>query len=574
MCYLIRLENDDGGQVYHIIKKNFRVDTAPEIPFDSEVSRTDAVAVETPTRAGAGFIFNEREDEEHISDNNVEPSVGGSRFTRDDIVHYRNQGIEVDDDNEPAPENAEPPAPTDFLAPTFRRPLFCVRKMEDIPDKAGKWNSYSCDKIAKMSEVDLFRMAFPEEFIFDVIIPATNERLCKPTTLREFYVWLGCHFYMACHPAVSNREMWWAKEDPDMFSGAPFWLEDYMTKTRFLEMSKALQFTNLPPPTSFTDRFHDVHQMINAFNDHYASEYNPSWINCLDELMSSWMNQFCPGFMFGPRKPHPFGNEYHTIADGDGGKPVMWRVKLQEGKDRPKKEDKPWAFPSPFEPRFSKTSVLMLEMTKPIHATGRVVTMDSGFCVTEGILALHEFGVFGQALIKKRGRYWPKGVPGDRIEAHFEGKELGYTETLVQLIDGQRFMVRCMRDTEWVTKIMTTFGMLTEVEDHTTWRKVDGEWRSFKYTEPFSRHNRSKHWVDDVNNRRHDPVGLEEVWRTKWWPFCQFCFLCSVAEVNAVNSQARARRCATMPQLDFRTRLAKGLLNNRLNDYGVHYFHR
>ena len=105
-----------------------------------------------------------------------------------------------------------------------------------------------------------------------------------------------------------------------------------------------------------------------------------------------------------PRKPHPFGNEYHTIADGDKGYPIMWRMKLQEGKDRPKKADGTWAFPSPFE-GYSKTAKLMLEMTEPIHGTGKVVSMDSGFCVSAGILAMHSVGVFGEALVKKRGKY-------------------------------------------------------------------------------------------------------------------------------------------------------------------------
>ena len=36
--------------------------------------------------------------------------------------------------------------------------------------------------------------------------------------------------------------------------------------------------------------------------------------------------------------------------------------------------------------------------------TGKIVTMDSaGFCVTAGILAMHDHGVFGKAFIKKRG---------------------------------------------------------------------------------------------------------------------------------------------------------------------------
>ena len=49
------------------------------------------------------------------------------------------------------------------------------------------------------------------------------------------------------------------------------------------------------------------------------------------------------------------------------------------------------------------TAKLMLEMTKLLHTTGKIVTMDSGFYVTAGILAMHDHGVFGQALIKKRG---------------------------------------------------------------------------------------------------------------------------------------------------------------------------
>jgi hypothetical protein len=96
----------------------------------------------------------------------------------------------------------------------------------------------------------------------------------------------------------------------------------------------------------------------------------------------------------------------------------------------------------------------------------------------------------------------------------------------VQEIDGVRFLVHCCRDSKYVLKIMSTHGMLDEIQDHKTWRKMeDGRWRSFNYTEPFSRYSKAKHWVDDHNNRRHDPIGLEEVWGTKWWPMRQFTFL-------------------------------------------------
>jgi hypothetical protein len=43
----------------------------------------------------------------------------------------------------------------------------------------------------------------------------------------------------------------------------------------------------------------------------------------------------------------------------------------------------------------------MLEMTEPIYGTGKIVPMDSGFCVSAGILVLHDKGVYDQVLIKK-----------------------------------------------------------------------------------------------------------------------------------------------------------------------------
>ena len=271
--------------------------------------------------------------------------------------------------------------------------------------------------------------------------------------------------------------------------------------------------------------------------------------------------------MFVPRKPHPFGNEYHTIADGDQGKAIMWRVKIQEGKDRPMNGNTP-CYPSQFE-MYSTTAKLMLDMTKPLHTTGKIVTMDSGFCVTAGILAMHDHGVFGQALIKKRGRYWPVHVPGDDFDAHFATMEIGNVNTLKQVIEGKSFLVHCQKDDGYVTKIMTTHGTLREIDNHRTRRVVNGEVKSFRYVEPISRHNLAKHFVDDVNNRRHDPIGLDQGWPTKRWDHRQFAFFLSVAEVNAVNSQARARRNAAVPTLEFRKKLARQMMENRLNSDGI-----
>ncbi len=552
-CYFVNVDGFDC--VLHIVAKKFRVDVAPENIFDDE--RCEDEDAPAPVDADASQI---RRMQHNVVPNVMARATASS--LREEIDELRRRGIEVDDDNEPVVENAWAQPSTSSTGQWIIPTICCRRAESKISNAEGKWKKFSWKEVGEMGEFDLFRMTFPEEFVVEVIIPSTNKHLDKPLSLQEWYVWLGCQFFMACFEGIENREDWWSMKPITPRHGAPFRLNDHMQKSRFLDICAATTFTDKQPP-AFKDPFYDVRQMLEAFNKHYEDHYIPSWLNCLDESMSSWLNQYCPGFMFVPRKPHPSGNEYHSIADGDQGKPVMWRIKLQEGKDRPVDDNNKPRFPTKFESH-TKTSALMLYMTEPIHNTGKIVTMDSGFCVAAGILALHDFGVFGQSLIKKRGQYWPKHVPGQEIDDHMKDKPLGHAETYKQFIDGKEFMIHCQKDDTYVTKIMSTHGLVTAVEDHTTYRFIDGEWKTFHYAKPMSHHSRSKHWVDDVNNRRHDRIGLEYVWATKWWPMRQFTFICSVAEVNAVNSRARARNNTADPQLTFRRNLAWDMLENKI----------
>lgn len=78
--------------------------------------------------------------------------------------------------------------------------------------------------------------------------------------------------------------------------------------------------------------------------------------------------------------------------------------------------------------------------------------------------------MFRQLLIKKCGQYWPKNVPGDTIDTYFVEKELGETMTFKQQIDGIDFLVHCTKDSNYVTKIMSSHGMLDEIQNHQTGR--------------------------------------------------------------------------------------------------------
>ena len=187
----------------------------------------------------------------------------------------------------------------------------------------------------------MFRMCFPDNYIWEVVVPMTNRYIDGPNmTLQDFYVWMGCHFFMEGFEGIEKNKMWWLEKTIDMFEGAPFSLSEYMSGRRFQNIGTSIRYTKIESP-AFLDRFHDVRQMIEYFNDHYEGEYVPSWLNCLDESMNSFLDKFFPGFMCVPRKPHPFGNKYHSIDDGAPekgleGKPIMWRVKIKEGKIIPR----------------------------------------------------------------------------------------------------------------------------------------------------------------------------------------------------------------------------------------------
>ncbi len=102
------------------------------------------------------------------------------------------------------------------------------------------------------------------------------------------------------------------------------------------------------------------------------------------------------------------------------------------------------------------------------------------------------------------------------IDKYFANKEIGYCETLEQVVDEVKFFIHCQKEDKNVTKTMLCHGVLMDFEDHETQPEAvteDGTRRTinFKYPKPISRHNQAKHWVDDTNNQQHDPNVLTTI---------------------------------------------------------------
>ena len=99
----------------------------------------------------------------------------------------------------------------------------------------------------------------------------------------------------------------------------------------------------------------------------------------LDESMQGWTGKYtCPAWICVGSKPHPFGNERHTIACELF--TIIWFSKIVEVRGSPRRRRRP-----EFDD-IDNTLGTILRCTRPIWYCAKVVIMDSGFCVTKSLV--------------------------------------------------------------------------------------------------------------------------------------------------------------------------------------------
>jgi hypothetical protein len=483
----------------------------------------------------------------------------------EDIANVRALGFIVDDDNEPAPENIPPARVNNNRQEPPERVWgwsgIDHRKQANGLRSSARINCLSGIALQGATTLTMFLLFFPRKFLEDVILAETNKKIKgMPITFGEMLRFLGLWLYMGTLKGF-RRSDYWSSKPISMYEGAPYRFIEYMTLKRFEAILLALTYTNKTSPT-YKDRFWEVRQVISEWNRNMAEIFTPSWVSCLDESMSPWNNRWtCPGWMFVPRKPHPFGNEYHSICCAET--MIMYGIEIVEGADTPPQKPR-----DPNE-RKGKTVALLLRLCKSIYSRGFVVILDSGFCVLQGIIELRKKGVFAAAVIKKR-KYWPKHVPGDAIDEQMAAKEVGDCDSLPGTLDGIPYDLFALKDSGYTMKIMSTYGSLLVMDGQRdsirNYKNAAGEnvTKKFKYTEPFANHFLYRHCVDDHNNLRHSGVSIEETWRTHRWANRVFAFILAISEVNCFL----AFRCFIwekkdkMELLHFRKQLALALIFN------------
>ena len=135
LCYECRIPEIDNGTVFHICCGNFKIEEAPSTPFEDKiVVRTVVGAPQDPERERTMAL------RESVTD--ITPNVNGG--LSEEIVELRQQGIGVENNNEPAPENAQPSAPSTQTIGQWVTPTICPRRADvNCRDTKGVWRLHS-----------------------------------------------------------------------------------------------------------------------------------------------------------------------------------------------------------------------------------------------------------------------------------------------------------------------------------------------------------------------------------------------------------------------------------------------
>ncbi len=274
-----------------------------------------------------------------------------------------------------------------------------------------------------------------------------------------------------------------------------------------------------------------IRSLIQAFNNHMEEYFNPSWLNCLDELMVSFLNEHCPNWVCIKRKPHPFGNEYHTIVCCLS--KIIFRMELVETeKDRPK--EGPYTKPE-FKDKMTKTTALCVCMTKSIWGTKRVCLLDSGFGYMSTLPELEKKAVYGTTVFKQKGNHWPKGSNAKNVLRHMQGKQVGY-QAVRQGSNPDypqtNLWLASMADSKH-TSVMANMW-LTTLPKAKCKRRVGGNLIEIDYSEYMHYYYFGRHAVDNNNNNRQGRLSFEETFTPDRWELQHLGWIIALVQINSL----------------------------------------
>jgi hypothetical protein len=112
------------------------------------------------------------------------------------------------------------------------------------------------------------------------------------------------------------------------------------------------------------DKLYQIRAFLDAYNKILKEAIIPGKYLCVDESMNQWLGHGMPNLMKIPRKPHPIGQEWWTVADVQ----TCYIIRLDITGDSMAKK---------FDGTYPKTIATVFRLVEPWFSSGRTVIADS-----------------------------------------------------------------------------------------------------------------------------------------------------------------------------------------------------
>ncbi|GAA5801961.1 hypothetical protein HPULCUR_007420 [Helicostylum pulchrum] len=188
------------------------------------------------------------------------------------------------------------------------------------------------------SPADYFLSFMPMDHIRDVVIPNLN--IHASTVIHN---WINITFteYLA-------------------------WMTLLMTMTIPITILQYHVFELYDANRNNADPLYQIRGFLAAFNETLSKTLKPSKYLCVDESMNQWLGNGMPNLKKVPRKLHPIGQEFKTLADNH----TYCILQLDTVSDKVRKE---------FDDVVRNLIATVKRLCKPWFASGRTIIADSWF---------------------------------------------------------------------------------------------------------------------------------------------------------------------------------------------------
>ena len=328
-------------------------------------------------------------------------------------------------------------------------------------------------------------------------------------TIGVLYRFIGMWVQMVAEPREGGRRAYWRDHKGyECYCPSQWSFSDIMPEYRFDMIYSVFEAV----PGEEMDPFKKVRTLIDSFNDHIKTVYDPSYLLTVDESMFTWTGRGMVGRSFVPRKPRDTGLECKTVCDGIS--KVLLHIDVQEGKWRMvgKKHNE----------IYGKAAGCTLRLVEHWRGTGRIVIGDSWFGNQKTVAGLLERGLF--CILNIKGA---TTVPAEFIKGKLSGqvRKFGIKTTYQLECNNEKYDVwlaghqernpmvlvaTCSTLAAGPDRRFKVFYVDDNGVEQAQWNEYDTTQMHYLYRTHFNR-------IDLHNRVRQEFIHFADVWQTHEW---------------------------------------------------------